>query len=67
MNKCESRPQRFSPLTARVGGEVSRDLNARGICLPSSSSLSAEAQALVVTCVRHAVDAALEKDVASYA
>ncbi len=50
-----------------IGGEVSRDLNERGICLPSSSSLSAEAQALVIARVRSAAVAAAEKDVASYA
>lgn len=31
-----------------VGGEVAEDLNCRGICLPSSSSLSAEEQCYVI-------------------
>jgi pyridoxal phosphate-dependent aminotransferase EpsN len=50
-----------------IGGEVSRDLNARGICLPSSSSLSAEEQAIVIARVRSSTVAATEKDLASYA
>ena len=31
-----------------VGGEVAEDLNRRGICLPSSSSLSEEEQQFVI-------------------
>ena len=50
-----------------IGGEVSRDLNARGICLPSSSSLSAEEQAIVIARVRSSTVAATERDLASYA
>ena len=32
----------------RIGGEVSEDLNRRGLCLPSSSSLSAGDQEFVI-------------------
>jgi pyridoxal phosphate-dependent aminotransferase EpsN len=35
-----------------VGGEVAEDLNRRGICLPSSSSLTEEDQQRVIDCVR---------------
>ena len=35
-----------------VGGEVAEDLNRRGICLPSSSSLSEEDQQRVIECVK---------------
>ncbi len=38
----------------RVGGEVAEDLNRRGICLPSSSSLSLEDQRFVIERVREA-------------
>jgi pyridoxal phosphate-dependent aminotransferase EpsN len=37
-----------------IGGSVAEDLNARGICLPSSSSLSAEDQDFVIARVREA-------------
>ena len=37
-----------------VGGEVAEDLNRRGICLPSSSSLSEEEQQFVIERVREA-------------
>lgn len=37
-----------------IGGEVAEDLNRRGICLPSSSSLSEEDQARVIGTVRAA-------------
>ncbi|HOC01433.1 MAG TPA: DegT/DnrJ/EryC1/StrS family aminotransferase, partial [Verrucomicrobiota bacterium] len=37
-----------------VGGEVAADLNRRGICLPSSSSLSAEDQQFVIERIRQA-------------
>lgn len=40
-----------------IGGEVSRDLNARGICLPSSSSLSIEDQSRVIDQIRIAAGA----------
>jgi pyridoxal phosphate-dependent aminotransferase EpsN len=36
----------------RVGGEVAEELFARGICLPSSSSLARDAQDLVIDVVR---------------
>ncbi len=35
-----------------VGGEVAEDLNRRGICLPSSSSLTEEDQQRVIDCVK---------------
>ena len=35
-----------------VGGEVAEDLNRRGICLPSSSSLTVENQQRVIDCVK---------------
>ena len=37
-----------------VGGEVAEDLNRRGICLPSSSCLTAEDQQFVIERVREA-------------
>ncbi len=37
-----------------VGGEVAEDLNRRGICLPSSSSLSQEDQQFVIDRIREA-------------
>jgi pyridoxal phosphate-dependent aminotransferase EpsN len=37
-----------------VGGIVADDLNSRGVCLPSSSSLSGEDQQFVIDCVREA-------------
>lgn len=40
-----------------VGGEVAEDLNRRGLCLPSSSSLSAEDQQFVIDRVREAAGA----------
>ncbi len=49
------KPMHLQPLYAgceRVGGGVAEDLFRRGICLPSSSSLSAEDQDLVVRTVR---------------
>jgi pyridoxal phosphate-dependent aminotransferase EpsN len=49
------KPMHLQPLYAkaeRFGGEVAADLFRRGICLPSSSSLSAEDQALVISIVR---------------
>ena len=39
-----------------IGGAVAEDLNRRGICLPSSSSLSEEDQARVIARVREAHD-----------
>jgi pyridoxal phosphate-dependent aminotransferase EpsN len=50
------------------GGDVSKDLYERGICLPSSSSLTAEDQARVIHQVRAAAGARTTgKDVASIA
>ena len=40
----------------RVGGGVAADLFRRGICLPSSSSLGADAQQRVIAAVRRARD-----------
>jgi pyridoxal phosphate-dependent aminotransferase EpsN len=37
-----------------LGGAVAEDLNLRGLCLPSSSSLSADEQQFVIDCVREA-------------
>lgn len=49
------KPMHLQPLFAsaeRHGGEVAEDLFRRGICLPSSSSLSEEEQARIIACVR---------------
>ncbi len=40
--------------TEAVGGEVAEDLNRRGICLPSSSSLTDEEQTFIIERVREA-------------
>ena len=51
------KPMHLQPLYAsaeRFGGAVAEDLFARGICLPSSSSLSIEDQARVIETVRQA-------------
>ncbi len=51
------KPMHLQPLYAGCecrGGEVAEDLFRRGICLPSSSSLSAEDQLSVVNAVRRA-------------
>jgi pyridoxal phosphate-dependent aminotransferase EpsN len=51
------KPMHLQPLyagCARYGGEVAEDLFRRGICLPSSSSLSAEDQLYVINRVRAA-------------
>jgi dTDP-4-amino-4,6-dideoxygalactose transaminase len=51
------RPMHLQPLFAnaeRIGGSVAEDLNARGICLPSSSSLSEEDQQFVIETIRAA-------------
>ena len=57
----ESRPvwkpmhtQRLYHGYACIGGPVAEDLNRRGICLPSSSCLTAEEQQYVIDCVREA-------------
>ena len=52
------KPMHLQPLYAgceRRGGDVAEDLFRRGICLPSSSSLSAADQLRVVNAVRAAV------------
>ncbi|MBI5544409.1 MAG: aminotransferase class I/II-fold pyridoxal phosphate-dependent enzyme [Deltaproteobacteria bacterium] len=49
------KPMHLQPLYAsaeRFGGEVAEDLFARGICLPSSSSLSPDEQGRVIELVR---------------
>jgi len=51
------KPMHLQPLYARCeryGGEVAEDLFLRGICLPSSSSLSLEDQLYVINQVRAA-------------
>lgn len=51
------KPMHLQPLyrdAETFGGAVSEDLFNRGICLPSSSSLSAEEQDRVIECVRSA-------------
>jgi pyridoxal phosphate-dependent aminotransferase EpsN len=51
------KPMHLQPLFAdceRRGGDVAEDLFTRGICLPSSSSLSPEDQDHVIKCVRAA-------------
>jgi len=51
------RPMHVQPLFAsaeRIGGQVAEDLNRRGICLPSSSSLSDADQQFVVDVIRSA-------------
>lgn len=66
----ESRPAwralHLQPLyasAARYGGSLAEDISARGICLPSSSNLSAEDQDRVITAVRAAATrAAASKD-----
>jgi pyridoxal phosphate-dependent aminotransferase EpsN len=54
------KPMHLQPLyarNARYGGDVASDLFRRGICLPSSSSLSLEEQMYVINQVRAAVSA----------
>ena len=54
------KPMHLQPLYAKsecYGGRVSEELFARGICLPSSSSLSAEDQLRVINVVRRAAEA----------
>ncbi len=51
------RPMHVQPLFAnaeRIGGEVAEDLNHRGICLPSSSSLTETDQQFVIDAIRAA-------------
>jgi pyridoxal phosphate-dependent aminotransferase EpsN len=53
------KPMHLQALYGRVeryGGEVAEDLFRRGICLPSSSSMTAEEQARVVGVIRAAVE-----------
>jgi pyridoxal phosphate-dependent aminotransferase EpsN len=50
------KPMHLQPLYAgckRYGGEVAEDLFRRGICLPSSSSLTLEEQGRVITAVKN--------------
>jgi pyridoxal phosphate-dependent aminotransferase EpsN len=49
------KPMHLQPLFAsceNIGGEVAEDLFRRGICLPSSSSMTEEEQAHVIDAVR---------------
>ena len=58
------RPMHTQPLYRGyecIGGEVAEDLNRRGICLPSSSSLSEEEQQFVIERVRMAHFAAVRR------
>jgi pyridoxal phosphate-dependent aminotransferase EpsN len=51
------KPMHLQPLFARcevIGGEVAEDLFQRGVCLPSSSSLTSEEQLRVIDAVREA-------------
>jgi pyridoxal phosphate-dependent aminotransferase EpsN len=51
------RPMHTQPIYRQyecVGGAVAEDLNARGICLPSSSSLTLEDQQTVIDAIRRA-------------
>jgi pyridoxal phosphate-dependent aminotransferase EpsN len=60
------KPMHLQPLyasCARYGGEVAEDLFRRGICLPSSSSLSRTEQLHVINQVRAAAGAAPLADV----
>ena len=57
----ESRPiwkpmhtQKLYEKTECIGGAVAEDINARGICLPSSSSLSPEDQQFIIDRIREA-------------
>ncbi len=52
------KPMHTQPLYAsaeRFGGEVAEDLFARGICLPSSTNMSADDRARVIDCIRRTV------------
>ena len=46
-----------------IGGAVAEDLNSRGICLPSSSSLSHEEQEFVIARVREAHESARPRSI----
>ncbi len=57
------KPMHLQPLyrnTESVGGAVAEDLFRRGICLPSSSSLSLEDQTYVIDAVRAAAGASVQ-------
>jgi pyridoxal phosphate-dependent aminotransferase EpsN len=49
--------QKLYASAERVGGAVAADLYERGICLPSSSSLTEDEQSRVIDAVRRAVRA----------
>lgn len=52
------RPMHTQPMfaqTQRVGGDVAESLYARGVCLPSSSSLTSEDQDRVIAAIRAAI------------
>jgi pyridoxal phosphate-dependent aminotransferase EpsN len=49
----------------RFGGAVAEDVSRRGICLPSSSSLSAEEQDLVIAVVRETIGVSRENQTAN--
>jgi pyridoxal phosphate-dependent aminotransferase EpsN len=54
------KPMHLQPLyrdAARFGGEIAEDLFQRGICLPSSSSLSLQDQIYIINQIRSAVGA----------
>ncbi len=58
------RPMHLQPLYANseiVGGSVAEDLHHRGVCLPSSSLLSEEEQAFVITRIHQARDTAKQR------
>jgi pyridoxal phosphate-dependent aminotransferase EpsN len=60
------KPMHLQPLYAgceRYGGEVAEDLFRRGICLPSSSSLSEEDQLYVINSVRRTLGVTLLKQI----
>ena len=63
------KPMHLQPLYAgcdRYGGDIAADLFERGLCLPSSSSLSREEQDLVIETVR-AVSRSVTRDAATLA
>jgi pyridoxal phosphate-dependent aminotransferase EpsN len=60
------KPMHLQPLYAGCecyGGRVAEDLFRRGICLPSSSSLSRDDQLLVINCVRETAGASALKEI----
>ena len=63
------KPMHLQPLYARrehFGGAVAEDLFRRGICLPSSSSLTDEQQLHVVNVVRKTAGAGKLEDLSEY-